>query len=124
MLETIFIAGAAQAMTRANQAQLSGEMASRVASQVRTQNDFIIADVENLFLITKALWTILKEEHGYTDDILLKKITEIDGEDGKLDGKITKTETQRCPKCGRKLIKKQSTCLFCETPITQDPFGR
>lgn len=62
----LFIAGAAQQMARANRAQLAGEMASRTAADIRTQNDSIQFDIEKLFMITEALWAILKDQHGYT----------------------------------------------------------
>lgn len=124
MLEALFIAGAVQQMARTNRAMNAGEMASRLATEVRSQNDFIIADVEKLFMITQALWTILKDEHGYTEDVLLRKIKAIDLSDGKLDDKVAKAEQPACPKCGRKLMGKRSVCLYCGATVIRDPFER
>ncbi|MBN1903183.1 hypothetical protein JW926_17815 [Candidatus Sumerlaeota bacterium] len=124
MLEALFIAGAARTMSKANLAEMESAKATKVASEVRLQNDAIIADVEKLYLIAKALWTILKEQHGYTDEGLLKKIREIDLEDGKLDGKISQTEAPSCPVCGRKLIGKHPVCLYCGATIARDIFER
>ena len=74
MLEGLFIAGSAHRMAQANRAEIAGERASALASAVRTQNEILAADVEKLFLITQALWTILKEEHGYTEEDLLSYV--------------------------------------------------
>jgi ribosomal protein S27AE len=124
MIESLFIASAVHSMNKANQAQMESEKATRLASDVRLQSDAIAADVDKLFLIAKALWTILKEEHGYTDDGLLQKIKEIDLEDGKLDGKISKAEKPSCPKCGRKVIGRHPVCLYCGTTIVRNLFER
>lgn len=124
MLEALFIASAVHSRSKANQAQMESERATRLASDVSLQNDAIVADVDKLFLIAKALWTILKEEHGYTDESLMQKIKEIDLEDGKLDGKISKTEKPSCPKCGRKVIGRHPVCLYCGTTIVRGIFER
>ena len=124
MMTGLFIAGAAQQMARANSAQSAGESASRVATDVRTQNEAITCDVEKLFMITEALWAILKEQHGYTDDNLGQMIQDIDLRDGKLDGKVAKQQNPSCPQCGRTLMGKHPVCLYCGTGVARDPFER
>ncbi|MDA0991681.1 MAG: hypothetical protein O3A51_13140 [Verrucomicrobia bacterium] len=125
MIEGLFIAGAAQQMARANRAQLAGERASRVASDVRTQNEGIQFDIEKLFMITEALWTLLKEQNGYTDEQLVQMIQDIDLRDGKLDGKVAKSaERPTCTGCGRTLIRRQAKCLYCGAVTAQQPFER
>lgn len=81
-------------------------------------------EVERLLLITEALWRILKEKHGLDDNELVKQITMIDIEDGKLDGRKPAKPPQPCPKCGRTLGKNRPRCLFCGEPIAADPFER
>ena len=124
MLEGLFIAGAAQRMARVNQAELAGERASALAASVRTQNEAIAAEVEKLFLITQALWTILKEEHGYTDEDLQRRIESIDRSDGKLDGKVARSTPPDCPQCGRKLMGKKPVCLYCGATVIRAAFER
>lgn len=72
MLEGLFIAGAADQLARANRARTAGEMAARTAAEVRTENESLRFDVEKLFMITQALWTLLQEQHGYSDDQLIQ----------------------------------------------------
>lgn len=125
MMSGLFIAGAAQQMARANRAQSAGERASRTASDVRAQNDSIQFDVEKLFMITEALWELLKHQHGYTDDQLVQMIQDIDLRDGKLDGKVAKSaERPTCDQCGRTIIKRQAKCLYCGAPAPQQLFER
>ena len=81
-------------------------------------------EVERLLLITEALWRILKEKHGLDENELVKQITLIDLEDGKLDGRKAATPPQPCPKCQRMLAKHRPRCLFCGEPIAADPFQR
>jgi hypothetical protein len=122
MIAGLFMAGAA--MASANRAQSAGERASRVAGDVRIQNEAITFDVEKLFMITEALWTILKEQHGYSDDELIGRIQEIDLRDGKLDGKVAKQQNPPCPHCGRTLIGKRPVCFYCGTEVVRDIFER
>jgi hypothetical protein len=82
------------------------------------------AEVERLFFITEALWRILREKYGMDDNELIKQITLIDIEDGKLDGKKPKSPPQPCPKCNRTVGRQRVKCLFCGEPIAQSPFER
>lgn len=125
MIDGLFIAGAAQQMARANRAQTAGEAASRTAREVRSQNESIKFDIEKLYMITEAFWEILKYQHGYTDDQLVEMIEDIDLRDGKLDGKVAKSsERPTCALCGRTIIRRQATCLYCGAPAPQKPFER
>jgi hypothetical protein len=102
------------------------ESVSRTTTDVRTQNEFIQCDVEKLFMITEALWTILKKKHGCTDAELVRRVQEIDLRDGKLDGKVAKVKPDS-PKCGRKLMGKRPMCLYCGAEVARvdlQPFSR
>ena len=82
------------------------------------------ADIERLYFITEALWRILKEKQGLDDLEIVRQITAIDMEDGKLDGRKAKTPPQPCPKCGRVLGKQRTKCMYCGELIVVNPFER
>jgi hypothetical protein len=82
------------------------------------------ADIERLYFITEALWRILKEKHGLDDLEIVRQITVIDMEDGKLDSRKAKTPPQPCPKCGRVLGKQRTKCMYCGELIAVNPFER
>ncbi|NQU40132.1 MAG: hypothetical protein HQ523_09280 [Lentisphaerae bacterium] len=124
MMSGLFIAGAADQMARSNRAQSAGERASRTAAEVRSKNEALQCDVEKLFMITEALWSLLKLEHGYADEDLGRMIQDIDLRDGKLDGKVAKQPNPSCPECDRTLMGKHPVCLYCGTSVALDPFER
>jgi hypothetical protein len=82
------------------------------------------ADVERLFFITEALWRILRDKYGMDENELVKQITLIDIEDGRLDGKKPKAPPTPCPKCNRTVGRQRVKCIFCGEPIAQNPFDR
>ena len=82
------------------------------------------ADIERLLMITEALWQILKEQHGYTDAELFRRITEIDLRDGRADGRVAPSPPRKCPHCDRVMVKNRPICIFCGKPSLVDPFER
>ena len=82
------------------------------------------ADVERLYFITEALWRILKEKHGLDDVEIIRQITSIDMEDGRLDNRKAPTPPQPCPKCNRILSKQRMKCIYCGELIALNPFER
>ena len=118
------IFGAAAMHARDNIARSEAETASRAAADARTQNKELQLDVEKLFMITEALWMILKEQHGYTDEQLAEMIQNIDLRDGQLDGKVAKQPNPPCPQCGRTLMGKHPVCLYCGAVAVRAPFER
>jgi hypothetical protein len=80
--------------------------------------------MERLLLITEALWTLLKEQHGYDEQELVRRIAAIDMRDGKYDNRVAKAPPKPCPKCNRMLGKHRSKCLYCGEPILMTPFDR
>jgi len=97
--------------------------ASAAALEAQLKGASLQTDVDKLFLITQALWELLKKEHGYTDEVLQEKVTEIDLSDGKLDGKAQKIERPDCPSCGRKMGR-HPICLYCGATPPRNPFER
>jgi hypothetical protein len=48
------------------------------ATEAKSEAVLLKHDVDRLMMITEALWTFLKKEHGYSDDELAKAISAID----------------------------------------------
>ena len=119
----MFMAG--RAIRQAQEAgEATGREAARIARSARAQSETLQGDIERLFMITEALWTFLKQEHGYSDAELIDKIEEIDMRDGKIDGKVAKQPNLACPGCGRTMIGKHALCLYCGTAVERSPFER
>ena len=80
--------------------------------------------LDYLTLINRALFELLAERTGLTEQELAAKITEIDLRDGKEDGKMTAT-AKPCPACGSMISPRFNRCLFCgHKDVSGDPFNR
>lgn len=82
-------------------------------------------ELERLYMVTEALWGMLKETGKFTNDDLIERVAEIDLRDGKLDGQNTiKAGPTVCPQCERVMQRHRPTCLYCGTAVLQEPFAR
>ena len=81
-------------------------------------------DVDRLLMITQALWSILKHEHGYDDNTLKALVDKIDAADGRLDGQVSRQGPLVCRSCGRNNSASKPICMFCGTPLPRDLFQR
>jgi hypothetical protein len=116
---------AASAVTAGREAQHATRDASRAsnrASQAHDEVTLLRSDVEKLLMISEALWTMLKEQHGYTDEQLSKRVEEIDMRDGKLDGKVARNSPRACPACGKTLLRNRPVCMYCGQQVARLPF--
>jgi hypothetical protein len=69
---------------------------------------------EYLRIVTIAMWKVVKEQAGATDEQLRRHIEAIDLLDGKRDGRITRTSgVQDCDSCGRRILKSAVVCVYC-----------
>ncbi len=81
-----------------------------------------VRQLERLKLVNQAMWSLIKEQTALQDEDLLSRVTELDLQDGCLDGRVTKSAPD-CPKCGAKMSRKFNRCLFCGEAIPAgDPF--
>ena len=103
---------------------LSGTAARHEAAEARNAVDIVRWDTERLLMITEALWTFVKREHGYTDADLIRMVAEIDARDGRIDGRVAPTPPGPCPHCHRMLARRRPTCLYCGKPVIASPFER
>ncbi len=102
-------------------AQSSASTAQRRADQVRHEVAQSQSTIDALALSCAAMWELLSEKLGVTEQELMAKIEEIDLRDGKLDGKIAGVKLQ-CSGCGRSNNSKRGRCLYCGTTLPRGPF--
>ncbi len=72
--------------------------------------------IERLSLCCQAMWELLREKHGLTEDELQSRILEIDLRDSTTDGKM-RMQIVDCPSCGSKTNTKRSLCVICGAPL-------
>ena len=73
--------------------------------------------IDHLSLVCMAMGELL-EEVGFSKKMLLNKIEEIDLRDGKLDGKLSPSNT--CKSCSRTVATRHISCLYCGTKIEKN----
>jgi hypothetical protein len=76
--------------------------------------------VDFLTIASQAMWELLRERLGMSDQQILDRIKVVDLRDGKADGKISKSILS-CPQCQRNNQSGQSQCVYCGTAL---PIGQ
>jgi hypothetical protein len=100
----------------ANSAAHRGE---QQAFEAHVEVQRLEAQVHRLTLINQAMWTLLKESAGFTDDRLTARVQELEA--AQVPGPVSGAATlQHCPQCSRTLSQKHHRCLFCgyQAPAT------
>jgi hypothetical protein len=108
----------------ANQAQMDANQAGADAREAKTETELLRHDIDRLLMITEALWTFLKQAHGYSDEQLANAVKEIDLRDGRLDGRAQPPAPSPCPHCGKINSARRSRwlCLQIEQLPPPAPF--
>jgi hypothetical protein len=96
--------------------------AAKKAMDARSEVQVLRVAIDKLILVNVALWEIIAESQGLTEEDLLNKVNEIDLRDGVLDGKI-RPPVRKCASCGRMLQQGHEKCIYCGTKDkSADPF--
>ena len=98
--------------SQVTQAGITAQQGARKAEDAQATTQRLEERVDRLVLINMALWSLLKEATGLTDEQLNERVREIDLSDGYLDGRV-RTAPQQCPNCQRTLDQKHHRCLYC-----------
>lgn len=96
--------------------------ATQQANAAATEVSHLREEMGRLALLNQALWELLQQRFGLTEDELVKLATEIDLRDGKADGKIT-AHPLRCPNCSRVSNSRHQKCLYCGQEFEGSLFG-
>lgn len=91
------------------------ELAARKA--VEREYLHIEKRLDKLVLVVQAMWSLVAEKSGLTETDLLRRVTELDAQDGAVDGRITRPPV-RCSKCDATICRKFNRCLFCGQEYT------
>ncbi len=83
------------------------------ASEAKSEAEVLKHDIDRLMMITEALWTFMKKEHGYTDDTLATAISAIDLR----HSGANKEAQEKCPSCGRMVSAHRRLCIYCGNVI-------
>jgi len=94
------------------QAKAAAGRAGSSALAARRDVRYLQDRVDRLTLVNIAMWSLLKEQMGVTEEDLINRMVEIDISDGKADGKVT-PGVRKCGKCGRTLSPRHRKCLYC-----------
>jgi len=101
---------------RVGAAERAAESAEAKVERYAREFDNLQRHVDRLSLACQALWELIQSCSDLTEQDLEKKILEIDGRDGCVDGKMS-AQVLDCPSCGRKTSSKRSSCVMCGAPI-------
>lgn len=75
--------------------------------------------VEKLRLVCRSLCEVVVSETRFTEESLMDLIDEVDGRDGKVDGRMS-VATRTCPACNRNFGRDRPNCQYCGVPAERD----
>jgi len=106
----------------AGYAQISASDARRKASSAQTRSQQVEDRLDRAMLACEAMWSLLRDKLGVTDEMLMARITEIDLSDGKLDRKVSRPVAP-CPHCQRPNSSRFNRCVYCGKDLPSAPFA-
>lgn len=112
---TDFGVSEAQAAARAASAETSARAAGREVRQLEEK-------IDRLSLVCMAMWSLIQDKTGVTEEDLLQRVRALDLMDGVADGKATRT-VSRCQSCQRVMSPRHRKCLYCgQDKLVQSAF--
>ena len=70
--------------------------------------------IDRISLVSQAMWELVRENTGWSDEDILSRISEIDLRDGVKDGKMG-AQVIDCPNCKGKINSRKGYCMICGT---------
>ena len=98
------------------QARQSAAEASSSADRTRAEVTELEKLVESLTLTCQAMWELLRKQGDLTDEMLMKKMEEVDLRDGQRDGRIG-VQPSQCSACSRPNNPRHQSCVYCGKPL-------
>lgn len=100
----------------------TAEEAKAAARTAESEARGLSERIERLSLVNEALWSLLREKLGLTEEQLADRVREVDLSDGQLDGRVRHPAVP-CPKCGRTVSRRRDRCLYCGAALGSPPFS-
>jgi len=98
------------------------ESANQAARDAKQDVQKLRDEIDNLKLITQAIWHLMRQKTDVTDEMLATMIREIDQLDGKIDGRYVRVP-EPCPQCARPLTVSTNSCVYCGIKVDRkSPF--
>ncbi|MGE4070766.1 MAG: hypothetical protein AB7E72_06280 [Lysobacterales bacterium] len=89
------------------------------AEQTRSEMQRLQQEVDRLSLVCRSMWSLLQDASGLTEHDLIKRMEEVDLQDGQRDGRV-RSKVVVCGSCGRNNNGRHAACLYCEMPIERE----
>ena len=105
----------------ASTASRDAERAKSTAQADGQRIKVLEANLAKSLMICETLWELLRDEHGWTDHELHKKLYEVDMRDGVLDGK-NQRKAVKCSDCGHTVSARHPACIYCGKVIDTSVF--
>ena len=91
------------------------------ARSVEREVRVLKANLAKSMMINEALWEIVRDQHGLTEEDLHDKLYEVDMRDGILDGK-NQRQAAKCPNCDHTVSPRHPACIYCGQVIDESVF--
>lgn len=79
--------------------------------------------LDRTLMACEAMWSILRDKLGVTDEELMARVNELDLSDGKLDGRIRRTSVVQCSNCQRTVSTRFVRCTYCGQEMDRAVFS-
>lgn len=97
-------------------ASAAADTAASSAARASRDVTHIERRVERLALACQAMWELLSERTGVTEEELVQHMEAIDIRDGAVDGRM-QSQVLICPTCKRRNNSRRPICMYCTHPI-------
>ncbi|MBX7246956.1 MAG: hypothetical protein K1X53_15775 [Candidatus Sumerlaeaceae bacterium] len=94
------------------EAENAAERARSNAERFESRLTDLEIRMNRMALACQALWEILRDRGGISEDEVFRRMEEIDVRDGNLDGKIG-AEVIQCEGCGKNVNSTRLICIYC-----------
>jgi hypothetical protein len=100
-------------------AQSTASQAGSTARDAQSRAQDAEKRVDQLTLICAAMWDLLREKTGLTEQDLIERVAILDAKDGTADGRMTRGP-MKCAKCNRTVLPKHQKCMYCGAAVVLD----